>query len=263
MPLHPRVLALLVLLAPACGPRLPTLRSPNVTPPSPAPPSAVAADLDGDGVVDASDSCPDAPGPGPAGCPDLDGDDDGILDANDKCPVEPENYNGYDDEDGCRDDIPESAITCKPSGITGVNLGGVREAIRADPDRPARIEARLLAAERRARRRSQAQALATAGQLPSTAHAIVKRVAVILHDFPTIRFEITGHSDSQEGRSDEDRRALSQARAVAVRDYLVKLGIAADRLELRAAGSSDPIDTNETALGRARNRRINFEVIPE
>ena len=61
-------------------------------------------DNDGDGVPDAQDACPDAAGP-PAskGCAAQDGDGDGVLDGADKCPTQPEDKDGFQDEDGCPD----------------------------------------------------------------------------------------------------------------------------------------------------------------
>jgi OOP family OmpA-OmpF porin len=65
-------------------------------------------DRDGDGYKDDVDKCPDDPEDfddfeDEDGCPDPDNDKDGILDVDDKCPNEPETKNGYKDEDGCPD----------------------------------------------------------------------------------------------------------------------------------------------------------------
>jgi OmpA-OmpF porin, OOP family len=65
-------------------------------------------DRDGDGYKDDVDQCPDDPEDfddfeDEDGCPDPDNDKDGILDVDDKCPNEPETKNGYQDEDGCPD----------------------------------------------------------------------------------------------------------------------------------------------------------------
>ncbi len=65
-------------------------------------------DLDGDGVVDELDLCPDEPEDidgyeDEDGCPDPDNDQDGIPDVFDKCPNEPEDRDGFEDEDGCPD----------------------------------------------------------------------------------------------------------------------------------------------------------------
>ena len=56
----------------------------------------------------AADQCPNEYGTNPDGCPTRDKDGDGIPDAKDKCPGEPETINGYQDEDGCPDAIPDT-----------------------------------------------------------------------------------------------------------------------------------------------------------
>jgi OOP family OmpA-OmpF porin len=62
-------------------------------------------DGDQDGVLDRDDKCLDVPGVAPDGCP-PDSDGDGFIDSKDKCPNEPETKNGFEDDDGCPDEIP-------------------------------------------------------------------------------------------------------------------------------------------------------------
>lgn len=67
-------------------------------------------DRDGDGIPDKYDECPNVPEDFDGfededGCPDYDNDGDGILDVDDDCPNEPENFNNYQDDDGCPDTI--------------------------------------------------------------------------------------------------------------------------------------------------------------
>ncbi|MCP4599921.1 MAG: OmpA family protein [Proteobacteria bacterium] len=79
----------------------------------------VAADADGDGIRDADDRCPDKledfdKFEDDDGCPEIDNDGDGIPDAKDECPIEAENINGMDDRDGCPDfDGDEDGISDK------------------------------------------------------------------------------------------------------------------------------------------------------
>lgn len=66
------------------------------------------SDRDGDGIRDDMDRCPDEPEDRDGfedqdGCPEADNDQDGIVDLDDKCPAEPEAKNGRQDEDGCPD----------------------------------------------------------------------------------------------------------------------------------------------------------------
>jgi outer membrane protein OmpA-like peptidoglycan-associated protein len=76
-------------------------------PPAP-PPRPRVLDTDGDGIPDNVDKCPTEPEDKDGfqdddGCPDPDNDADGILDKSDKCPLEPEDKDGFEDDDGCPD----------------------------------------------------------------------------------------------------------------------------------------------------------------
>jgi len=91
--------------------------------PQPAGGEAGRNDRDGDGIPDAVDACPDEPEDKDGfqdedGCPDPDNDGDGIPDVSDQCPNEPEDKDGFQDEDGCPDPdndgdgIPDATDKC-------------------------------------------------------------------------------------------------------------------------------------------------------
>ena len=76
-------------------------------------PQRLPVDPDGDGVIGAADRCPDQAGVEPTGCPaekkkPVDSDKDGFVDADDACPERPETANGYQDDDGCPDELPDT-----------------------------------------------------------------------------------------------------------------------------------------------------------
>ena len=73
------------------------------------------------------------------------------------------------------------------------------------------------------------------------------------------RIEIGGHTDSQGSKGLNQR--LSRARAEAVLDALLARGVALDRLAARGYGEEQPVASNETEIGRARNRRIVFTAL--
>jgi OOP family OmpA-OmpF porin len=75
---------------------------------------------------------------------------------------------------------------------------------------------------------------------------------------PTANIEIAGHTDADG--DDAFNLALSEKRAQAVTDYLVKAGLPASRFTATGYGSSQPVATNDTDEGKARNRRIDFLV---
>jgi OmpA-OmpF porin, OOP family len=83
-----------------------------------------------------------------------------------------------------------------------------------------------------------------------------------LHDllltFPTLEIVINGHTDS-EG-NDAYNLGLSEARALAVYSWLIQKGISSTRLDFKGYGEAQPIDTNETEIGKQTNRRVEFEV---
>jgi len=95
--------------------------------------------------------------------------------------------------------------------------------------------------------------------LKPSSNVELARLTKILKDNPDLRIEISGHTDSQGSNS--HNITLSKNRAKAVVDYLVKAGINQSRLESRGASSKEPIDTNKTKEGRAKNRRVQFEVL--
>ncbi len=93
-------------------------------------------------------------------------------------------------------------------------------------------------------------------------YGILNDVASILKANPQIKkIRIEGHTDAIG--TDAYNMKLSQRRANSVRDYLTQQGISADRLEAVGYGKSRPIAPNNTAAGRAQNRRVEFNVIEQ
>jgi OOP family OmpA-OmpF porin len=75
---------------------------------------------------------------------------------------------------------------------------------------------------------------------------------------PTANIEIAGHTDTDG--EDAFNQTLSEKRAQAVADYLVKAGMPASRFTATGYGSTQPVATNDTDEGKAQNRRIDFLV---
>jgi OOP family OmpA-OmpF porin len=89
--------------------------------------------------------------------------------------------------------------------------------------------------------------------------AILDEAIDTLKRNPNIRVEVDGHTDSVG--SDAYNQKLSERRAKGVYDYLTAHGIEASRLDgPKGFGESQPIDTNDTAEGRQRNRRTELKV---
>ncbi len=89
----------------------------------------------------------------------------------------------------------------------------------------------------------------------------LNELARIVNQCPAFKISIEGHTDS-EGIP-ERNNPLSERRAKAVSDYLTAAGVDASRLSTVGYGAERPIAENETAAGRAKNRRIEFKVIAE
>ncbi len=78
---------------------------------------------------------------------------------------------------------------------------------------------------------------------------------------PTVKIEIAGHTDSVG--DDESNMKLSQDRAQAVKDYLVRKGVAAKRVVAKGYGETRPVASNDTPEGRQKNRRTEVVILAE
>ena len=97
--------------------------------------------------------------------------------------------------------------------------------------------------------------------LTSEGETLLDEISTALESVPKVRVRITGHTDSQG--SHEENQVLSELRAQAVLDYLVARGADRSRFDVVGLGESEPIADNDTAEGRARNRRIEFTALLE
>ncbi len=96
-------------------------------------------------------------------------------------------------------------------------------------------------------------------ELTPESAVILTDVVAKLNDFPDVRLAIKAHTDNA-GEAVGNLR-LSRRRALSVARYLIENGIRGSRLRPQAFGESEPIETNETAEGRASNRRVEFAVV--
>jgi outer membrane protein OmpA-like peptidoglycan-associated protein len=95
--------------------------------------------------------------------------------------------------------------------------------------------------------------------LKPASQAELDKVVQLLNENPTVKIQISGHTDNVGKPA--DNLALSNNRAKAVVNYLISKGIAADRLSYKGFGESQPVADNSTEEGRARNRRTELKVI--
>lgn len=230
-------------------------------------------DTDKDGVADKDDKCPDVPGIARfAGCPDTDG--DGIQDSEDACP----NVKGLDIFNGCPDTdgdgVEDSKDKCSdtPRGLK-VDVNGCL--IDTDGDgvldheddcpRTVGIKANRGCPEIKEEVKQLFQK-ALQGIQFETGRAVIKPISYpimdaivkVMKDNPSYKLIIGGHTDNVG--SDETNMTLSKDRADAVANYVITKGINPLRLSSSGFGEGTPVDTNDTAAGRTRNRRVEFKV---
>ena len=161
------------------------------------------------------------------GCPEdlVDTDRDGIMDDVDRCINQPETKNQYMDADGCPDK--------RPNGVRVTDTAIV-------------IEDKIYFETGKA-------------VILSKSFDILNSVAQVLKDYDQIEVEVQGHTDSDG--SGAYNRKLSDSRANSVRKYLIDAGVQDERLQAKGYGEDVPIDTNETAEGKERNRRVEFKIV--
>ncbi len=90
-------------------------------------------------------------------------------------------------------------------------------------------------------------------------YAELEELLNFLNIYSEYKIKITGHTDNKG--SDDYNLKLSLERAIAVARYLYQKGIPLARLEYEGMGSKDPIASNDTEIGQAKNRRVEFEII--
>jgi len=163
--------------------------------------------------------------PPPPDCHTLDDDHDGVNNCDDRCPDTPAGT--IVGPDGC----PQKVV---------IDLRGVNFKF----DRPKKGEHNI----------EPTLAVPTADSI-----AILDQAIDALNRYPQIKVELDGHTDSIG--TEQYNQGLSERRAQIVADYLTSHGIGADRITaVKGFGETQPIDTNATKEGRARNRRTELKV---
>lgn len=189
------------------------------------PATQAVIDLDGDGLLDDVDQCPNALEDHDGfkdedGCPDPDNDRDGVLDAADRCPLEA----GTEDDHGCP--APSAA-----------ELAGERIELR-----------------------EQVRFGKNSAEILDESHALLEGVARLLREHPELQHvRVEGHSDVLGSAA--RNLALSRERAQAVVRFLVERGVAAERLSAEGLGSQRLLHADARSdAEHAANRRVELHV---
>ncbi|HET9950647.1 MAG TPA: OmpA family protein [Candidatus Eisenbacteria bacterium] len=216
------------------------------------------SDSDGDGVFDGLDTCADTPKGAKvdaSGCP-MDSDKDGVFDGLDQCEGTPF---------GC---------TVSPNGCqSDADQDGVCDGIDKCPDTPANVRVDKLGCPIEVSQKE--TELLDTGMIRlqdvnfDTGKSIIKpesykaldEVGNILARWPELRVEIGGHTDARG--SDAQNQKLSDSRAKAVLDYLLNKfpELKTEQFTSKGYGETQPIASNTTQLGMAKNRRVEFKVL--
>ncbi len=208
-------------------------------------------DNDGDGVLDVDDACPIRAGlPELQGCPDRD--EDGLADRDDACPDEPgpASAQGCPDRDGDR--VPDKRDDCPDEPADP----------RIDPERSNGCPSLAFVSHDKIVILEKVYFDTDKDTIKPVSFPVLDEVVKVLEEYPDItKIKVAGHTDSQG--PDDYNLDLSDRRAAAVVKYLTDKGIDPSRLTSQGYGESAPIETNDTAEGRARNRRVEFEIIEQ
>ncbi len=232
------------------------LPPPPVPKPRPVIIKSTPVDTDGDGIPDDIDRCPLDPEDKDGfqdedGCPDPDNDGDGIVDAMDACPNNP----GPLENRGCpvldrdHDGVPDWLDKCP-------DVPGPRENDGCPvPKKYSLVEV----TKKKIEIRQQVRFATGKFTVLKASYGLLDQVAQALKDNPKMRIRIEGNTDNVG--SEKMNLILSRKRADAVKGYLIKKGIDLKRLETAGYGPTQPIASNKTELGRSRNRRTDFVIL--
>ncbi|WP_432222494.1 OmpA family protein [Flavobacterium sp. TMP13] len=206
-------------------------------------------DTDGDGIADASDACPDVFGLAALnGCPDSDG--DGVADKDDKCPTVagPKENGGCPFLDADKDGVADKDDDCPTVAGPASNRGCPEVTTEVLED---------LKVQARAVYFNSGKATFKSGDKETLAR--IDAINNILKNYPTAKFSVEGHTDSDG--SNELNQKLSEDRAAAVMNALIERGVNVDNLVSKGYGETQPVATNKTAAGKAQNRRTEIKHI--
>ncbi len=233
-------------------------------------------DADKDGIEDAADKCPQVAGVAQfQGCPDTD--KDGLQDSEDKCPTEagPKERQGCPVKDADKDGIEDAQDSCpneagvpelKGCPVKDADKDGVADHLDNCPNEagpadnqgcPAKQKQLVAIQQGRIDIKDTIYFDTAKATIQKRSFKLLDQVTTLLTEHPElVRVSIEGHTDN--AGKPQANLVLSQRRAEAVRDYLIKKGVAAQRLEAKGFGQERPIAPNNTTKGRATNRRVEF-----
>jgi outer membrane protein OmpA-like peptidoglycan-associated protein len=214
-------------------------------------------DTDADGTPDKEDPCPEVFGPKQyKGCPDKDA--DGIIDIKDKCPEQagPIENGGCPWPDKDKDGILDKDDDCPE--VPGVpELKGCPK-----PADPIAQEVPMKAAEKKIIEKAFANLEFAPGKdiiKPKSFPALNDLAKLLNQHEGEWLLKLSGHTDNVG--TPESNMLLSEKRAKAVKNYLVKRGVKEERMTAEWFGQDKPIADNATPKGKQKNRRVEMKIL--
>jgi len=212
-------------------------------------------DNDRDGVSDSSDKCPKEPEDKDQfqdedGCPDPDNDGDGIPDQEDQAPNDPEDLDGFEDSDGIPDPDNDDDGVADLEDKCPLTVGkpedeGCPKNVRMEGEQIVILQKIQFA---------NGKSEILKGSFP-----LLEGVRLVLETNPQVRkVRIEGHTDSTG--KDANNLALSQSRAESVRQWLIKRGIAENRLDAQGFGETRIILKESGQEDKDASRRVEFHI---
>jgi outer membrane protein OmpA-like peptidoglycan-associated protein len=250
-------------------------------------------DNDGDNIADQEDTCPNLKGDlSFKGCPDTD--TDGISDDIDKCPADPEDKDNFEDTDGCpeadndqdgildaEDACPLQTGTAALKGCPDTDGDGLSDkddlCINDKEDGKGKAPKDGCPDTTKAVLRDGKVVILDKiffdtgkATLKITSNPVLDGVAKVLKENPQVKkVRIEGNTD--DAGDDAKNQTLSEERAKAVVNYLVKKGVEAERLEAKGNGETSPLapitgldpvkQKKDLDAAREKNRRVEFFVV--
>jgi outer membrane protein OmpA-like peptidoglycan-associated protein len=196
-------------------------------------------DNDNDGIEDSADKCEnlseDLDGfEDTDGCPDLDNDNDGLPDTKDMCPWAPEDNDGVSDFDGCPDEEFLEMVVSVPKSRKG-------KIIHINPNKAFHFDRE------------------TNQILDKSEDALGDIIKALQKDPKILKISVEVHTDNS--LNEEISLEITQKRADAISEALIKKGVDAKRVSAKGFGSSEPLKPNTTEKGRMENKRIYVRIV--
>jgi outer membrane protein OmpA-like peptidoglycan-associated protein len=227
-------------------------------------------DRDGDGIPDDLDKCPDDPEDFDGfedkdGCPELDNDKDGIADVDDLCINDPEDIDNFEDKDGCPEpDNDKDRIVDKDDKCPRVDGEKQEETAEVyngtDDDDGCPDRGRVVVTSTNIEILDKIYFEYNKDIIKKESYPILDAIVATLQGNPDITLvEIQGHTD--ERGSDAYNLDLSDRRAASVKNYLIKGGVEAARLQSQGYGERMPLERKSNEAAWAKNRRVEFVIL--